>query len=322
MKRLAAWAGVLVSGVFVWLAVRHVDFHRVATALHDASYWPLAPATVVLAAAVWLRAVRWRALFDPRTRPPLAPVVSAMLIGQLFNAILPARAGEAARVVALWREAGTSRGEALATAVAERVYDVFALLVLLFAAAPFLPRVSWLPAAAVVAAALALGIVAAVVVLLRWQERPLVWLLAPPVRRGWLSAETAARAAGNVVRGLASFRHPGIALRAFSLTVVSWLGIALSSWFLLYGFGFGGGFGAGLLVTIATSLVLVLPAAPGGVGQFEAATIVAMSVFGVDRSRALSYGVVLHALNLVPYVAVGYLALHRHAQVVRRRRLA
>ena len=62
-----------------------------------------------------------------------------MLIGLLFNAILPARAGEAARVLALWREARVSRVESLATAIAERVYDIFALLVLLFVAAPFLP---------------------------------------------------------------------------------------------------------------------------------------------------------------------------------------
>lgn len=317
MRRSLAWGGVLVSGVFVWLAVRNVDFGRAGHALGEASWWPLVPALLLLVPATWLRALRWQALFDAQRRPPLAPVTHAMLIGLLFNAILPARAGEAARIVALWREAGTSRAEALATAVAERVYDVFALLVLLFVIEPFVPHVSWLGKAAVVAAVLAVLIAAMVIVLARWQEGPLLWLFrrVPPLR-----GERAEHAARNLVHGLASFRHPAVAARAFALTVLSWLVLGVSAWLLLVGFHFGLGYGAGLLATIASALVLVIPAAPGGVGQVEAAAIVALSVFGVDRSRALSYGVVLHAVNLLPYLAAGYVALQRHARAVRLRR--
>jgi uncharacterized membrane protein YbhN (UPF0104 family) len=108
-RRLAAWAGVLVSGVFVWLAVRDVDFGLVARALREAEWWPLVPALAALAVATLLRAVRWQALFHGETRPPLPAVTRAMLVGLLFNSILPARAGEAARIVAHYRETGTTR---------------------------------------------------------------------------------------------------------------------------------------------------------------------------------------------------------------------
>jgi uncharacterized protein (TIRG00374 family) len=315
VKRAATWGGVLVSGVFVWLALRNVDFAEAWNALRAASYWLLIPSLLVLAVANVLRALRWQALFERERRPPLAAITNAMLIGLLFNSILPARAGEAARVVALWREAGVSRLEALATAVAERVYDVFALLVLLFVAAPFLPEVSWLGKAAVLAAVLAVALIATIFVLLRWHARPLVFVL-----RRVMPLEQAERRGDDLVRGLASFRHPATAARALALTLASWLAIAASAWLLLLGFHFGLGFEAGLLATIATALVLVIPAAPGGVGQFEAAAIVALSAFGVARSPALSFGIVLHAVNLVPYLLAGYIALRRHAVAVRRRR--
>jgi uncharacterized membrane protein YbhN (UPF0104 family) len=317
VKRLLPWAGVLVSGVFVWLSLRHVDLGRAGHALATADWWWVVPAVLLLVPGTWLRALRWQALFDPRTRPPFAPVLHAMLIGLLFNAILPARAGEAARILALWREAGTSRVETLATAVAERVYDVFALLVLLFCLEPFVPQVSWLGKAAVAAAGLAALIAATAFVLARWQEAPLLWLFRRvPLLRG----ERWDRGAANLVHGLASFRRPAIAARAFALTVASWLVLGATAWLLLYAFHFHLGYGAGLLATIASALVLVVPAAPGGVGQIEAAAIVALSVFGVDRSPALSYGIVLHAVNLLPYLAAGYLALQLHASAVRRRR--
>ena len=63
--------------------------------------------------------------------PPVDRVVTgAVLIGYFFNTILPARAGEAARVVVLKQRAGTPRFEAVGTVGAERVLDVLVLLVL------------------------------------------------------------------------------------------------------------------------------------------------------------------------------------------------
>jgi uncharacterized membrane protein YbhN (UPF0104 family) len=317
MRRLGLWVGLLGSLAFMWLALRGVDFDRVVHTLRTASYWPLLPAVAVLALATWLRAVRWQALFDHRTRPSMGPVMNAMLIGLLFNSILPARAGEAARILALWREAGTSRAEAAATAVAERVYDVFALLGLLFVAAPFLPHVAWLGRAAVLAAAAVVGLAALIVVLVRWEGRPLLFIAA---RVPIVGGDRAEGVAANAVQGLTSFRRPRIAFVAFALTLLSWLVLALSAWLLLVGFGFDLGFGAALLVTIASALVLVIPAGPGGVGQFEAATVVALGAFHVDRSHALSYAVVFHALNLIPYLPAGYIALYRHSASVRARR--
>ena len=66
---------------------------------------------------------------------------------------------------------------------------------------------------------------------------------------------------------------------------------------------------AGLLVVVATNLVLILPSSPGALGVFEAATVVALKAFGVDDSLALSYALVLHALNLLPYIAAGAFVL-------------
>ena len=98
----------------------------------------------MLVAANPVRALRWQQLFAAETRPPLGPVTSAMLIGLAVNMLLPLRAGEAARIVALGRSAGVSRVESLGTVALERVLDVFCLLLLLFAALPWLPEISWL----------------------------------------------------------------------------------------------------------------------------------------------------------------------------------
>jgi len=131
--------GACVTALFAYLAIRNVRFEDVVESLRGREYWLLFPSVLVLAAAIAIRGVRWWSLFPAESRPPLKPVLSSLLIGYFFNNILPARAGEAARVVALHQLTRTSRAEAAATVVLERAYDVLSLLVLLFAALPGFP---------------------------------------------------------------------------------------------------------------------------------------------------------------------------------------
>jgi uncharacterized protein (TIRG00374 family) len=322
LRTILAWTGLLVSAGFVYLALRHVHWGKTWDALEASDYLYLLPSLAILAAAVLLRVLRWSVLFAPGTRPPFGALTRALLIGYFFNNVLPARAGEVARVVALHQRANTSRAQAAGTVVAERAYDVLVLLLLLFAAVPFLPDVSWLNRAIVLAAALAVALVVIVLALAIWQERPVRFLFRPLARTRWVSLARTERAAENLVHGLAAFRRPALALRVMALTALSWLVLALSGWMLLIGFHLRGGFGAALLVVIATNIAMILPSSPGAIGIYEAATILALSAYGIARSPALSYALVLHAVNLFPYLVVGYLVLHHHALELRRGMLA
>jgi glycosyltransferase 2 family protein len=319
-RQASLWVGLLVSLVFAYLAVRDVDAAAFGTALREMEYWVLAPAALVLALAIFLRAVRWRLLFAPRHRPSTSAITTSLLIGYLFNNILPARAGEAARIIALKQRAGTARFEALGTVVAERALDVVCLIVLLFAVAPTLPGVDWLPRALAVGGGLSLGLVALLIAMAFYGHRPARLLLRPLSLLPGISGERSESAATNLVHGFSFLRRPASAVAAVLLTLVSWLLIALSFWLCLLGFDFGLGFEAGLLVVVAVNLAMILPSGPAAVGVFEAATLVALGVFGVDRSSAFSYAVVVHALNVIPFIVVGYLVLHQHAIAVRRGR--
>ncbi|HUP32692.1 MAG TPA: lysylphosphatidylglycerol synthase transmembrane domain-containing protein [Gaiellaceae bacterium] len=197
------WLSIAVSALLGFLALRNAHPDQVWEALRSSTYVWLAPAFAVFSVGIFLRAVRWRFLFHRSTRPSLGATSSAMLIGYLFNNILPLRAGEAARIVALKQSAGVSRSESTATVVLERAYDVLTLLVLLLALQPWLPDVSWLRAAAVFALVLALGLATAAVVLLVWGVRPLRFLLRPLARLPFLDDDRLDSGAESLARGLA-----------------------------------------------------------------------------------------------------------------------
>jgi glycosyltransferase 2 family protein len=314
-------AGLAASLLLTYLALRDIDFGAFLDALAGGDPALYLASFGVFAAAYAVRVVRWWVLFDAGARPPFPALVRALLVGDFLTSLLPVlRLGEVARVVVLRREARTPRSVGLGTVVAERTYDSVALLLLLFAALPFAPPVTWLRSAAVTLAVLAVGLVLTLVVLWRFGSRPLEFVLRPLARLPGFSRARTDLAAGGVLRGLSGLRNVRMALAAFTLSVVSWLGIAFSFTLALRGVGLELGLDAGILVAVATTFSLLLPALPASVGIFEAAALVALEPYGVDEAQALSGAVVIHVLSFVPFLILGPLALRRPARATNRLR--
>jgi uncharacterized protein (TIRG00374 family) len=305
-RPLLIFAGAVVTIAGMGLALDGVALPDAADALAESNLWWLVPSFAVFACGVGLRGLRWWALFHADKRPPLHEVTRALLVGYFFNNILPLRAGEAARVISLHGRTQTSRAETLGTVVAERVFDLLALLGILFAAYPWLPALSWIRAAVVFAAVVIVAVAVLVFVLVRWEDRAIHWLLSPlrRIRRDGF-AERVELAAINATRGLNAIRDPRVALEALALTVASWVMLSFSYWILMHGFSLDLPFSAGLLVTVTINMGLVLPSSPAAIGVFEAATVIALKAFDVPQAEALSYALVLHLLNLVPFLVVG-----------------
>jgi hypothetical protein len=305
--------GLAVSVLFGWLALRAVPLDDLGKALVEADYRWLVPAGVALAVALWLRAMRWRALFVGDDRRLVTPAVAfwTVVIGLCFNSLLPARAGELARAVALNHETGIPRTQALVGIVVERVLDVATLAVLLLAALVLLPSDDLVDDLATASAVLLVVIVAAAVLAARLRRRlraPAARLLRRVPVFGGVRTE---RTLQSVARGSGAVLKPRVAGPALAWTLASWLALAVSNWCCMQAFSRDWPWHAALFVLIVTNLAMVVPATAGSIGVFEAATRLALAAYGVGASAALSYAIVLHALNLVPYILLGAVALGR-----------
>lgn len=63
--------------------------------------------------------------------------------------------------------------------------------------------------------------------------------------------------------------------------------------------------GAALFVLLVRQVGNLPPAAPGRIGIFEYTVIVALAAFGMARTPALSYAVMLHVVAQVPKIILG-----------------
>jgi glycosyltransferase 2 family protein len=313
-------AMVAVTLLFSYVALSDIDLSLAWRALRTSDYWWLAAALIAFGLGNVARALRWRSLFARGRRPPLAAVTNAMMVGYLYNSIMPARAGEAARVVVLTQRSSTAPVEIVGTVVLERLYDVLAILVMFFAAEPWLAHVSWFGAAALAALVLIALIVLAATVLAVCGDRPLRLLLRPLGRLSLFSGERLEQTLAELTHGLSGLRRVGSAIEAFVWTIAAWLLTALCAYLVSLAFHLELPFACGVLVAVAIGLGMILPSPPAAVGVFEGAALIALTAYRIPHSSALPYAVVLHLVNFVPFVLVGALVLHHNSRHPRRSR--
>ncbi len=311
---LLTTATVVVTVVFSYVALSDINFSEVWRALRSCDYWWLIPALVAFGLGSVARAMRWRSLFAPGRRPPPGPTLDATMIGYFYNNIMPARAGEAARVVVLTRRSAAPLIETVGTIVVERLYDIVAILAIFFVAQPWLPHVSWFKAAAIAALALALAITAIAAVLVLYGERPLRFLLRPLGRLPLFSEDRLEKTVTELAHGLSGLRNREVAVEAFLWTILAWMLTALCSYLVSVAFHLHLPFACGVLVAVAVGLSMILPSPPAAIGVFEGAAILALKTYGLPKSTILPYALVLHAVNFVPYVLIGAWLLHYNAR--------
>jgi uncharacterized membrane protein YbhN (UPF0104 family) len=87
-------------------------------------------------------------------------------------------------------------------------------------------------------------------------------------------------------------------LAILALTSVIWAVALATLWVLL-------GLLAGITVLVLTCIGIALPAAPGFIGNYHYASVVALGLFGVGKDIALAYAILLHFLTLAVLVIMG-----------------
>jgi uncharacterized protein (TIRG00374 family) len=315
--------GAILTVLLLAWALRDVSPSGVWAAMAGARPLWLLFAVSALLLSFAVRARRWQTLLGDFGRSaPFGALHSAVYVGFAANNLLPARAGEVLRAVALHRAGGVRLGPALGSVVAERVLDGFAVLFVL--GALFWGADLGLAAGArgdrvVFAGVAVLGLAAAVAVALRWPDA-----LASGVEGvvGRVASEERARAArrgvAGVLEGLAGLRSARTGVRAAAETLLMWGLISFTYWFSLLAFGLEGpGWTGGLWVMCATALAMAVPSAPGHFGTYEAGVRLALGVYGIHPDRMVAYAVGLHLLLYVVVTGVG-LALAVRLGLLRR----
>ena len=283
--------------------------------------WVLAAVGLLLFEFV-LRAWRWQVLLRPGGPVPLRHLLVAQIIGAAANTVLPLRAGELAKPWVAARRTGRPISTVVATAVMERIYDLFGLLTVLVTMAAVLPSeaqarpehaglVLTIKAWGAAFGGIALTCMGVFFVLATREQAARgrflqILRLGPPAVRplflGLFDGFVAGLGNTRDLRGLA---------QAAALSAWLWFDGALAIWCLFQAFSMELPFGAACFTASAIALTVALPQAPGFLGVFHVAMEKTIQLWGEAEPTAEGFALVFWAVSFLPVTSVGLLAWAR-----------
>ena len=257
----------------------------------------IAVGAALYALATMVRAERWHSVLAlTGISAARRDCYGLTVVGYMGNNVLPARAGEALRVVLLDQRVGAGKRVVLGTIVAERLLDVVVLAgIFLFTVygvldGDVLPTDRPLLIAGV--AAVVLGMVAAGLLFMR--------------RRGGLGRlRDFARPLAGASRALLGRTGALLLLATIGLWALEggvYLVVARAVEVNISTSG-------ALYLVALTNFVAALPAAPGSIGTFDAAVAFGAKAIGATGAQAISYLLLLRFVLYVPITIVGLVVL-------------
>lgn len=297
------------GGTLAWV-LRGLDWRALRQTLGAAHYEWVALAVLCVIAVALVKAVRWHALFRATDQPAaFGDVLSALLIAQMINVLIPVRLGEILRI-ALMKQSGQSGATTLSTIAIEKALDLvaagsIALTLVSLALAPEWLR-QWTNSTLLFGVMLSSGLV------LTWYAR--AWLATQCARLfamgGCLPAQ--ARGVRIVTRALEAFgalTHARALTQMIVWTTLAWFFSLAMMLILFTAFDLNAPFAAAIVLMLALTFSNIVPAPPGLIGVMHAIAVIVLGGYGISSSAALGFGIVLNVVAIAPLIVLGGLAL-------------
>lgn len=308
-------SGFVLSALFLWLALRQVDWKALSFSFSTIKYTPVFLCASALSIGIMMRGVRWH-LIAGFPKSERHNFLRATNMGVFANMLLPARAGEFIRVITLVRLTGSSLSTPLASALIDRLVDLFVLLSTAFALFLFLPISGLLDKWLFFFAAIGCAVIVLVFLyarnsevkvslisglsnrfLYRWSIRTEVFFaeFRTELRRllsSWLSIELVFLA---VFILFADYCAVLAVFQAFSLNLA---------------------FEAPLLFWVFLAVGSSLPSTPGYVGVYQIAAVWSLSFYSVPAAVSVALATTLQLVTLI--VAFSMVGVEAGASIIRR----
>jgi uncharacterized protein (TIRG00374 family) len=292
----------------IWL-VATTNWAEVWTALALADYRLVFLAVALVLITIPMRAARWRLLFPGSKRPPMGLLIKAMLVGQSLNVLGPARLGDLVKAALVDTE---HPAFVLGTQLVRLVLDLCAVgfLVLILTFQVRLPY-WWRGPGELLQLTAALALIGLIGLILgrRQLTRLVSWIgRRLPKWRG-RSTEEIGQA---FVRCLEVVAKPTILPVALLWTAVIWAVYGTINLILLGAVGEVPEWPAAFFVLVILQLGIAVPSSPGRIGVFHYLSVQALAAFGIERSPAVSFAVILHLASVMLPIVVATLLIWRH----------
>ena len=302
-RRLRTLAGYLLAAAGLIWVFHDVEPGPMLRAVRDLRWTWVGFAIAIDILTYMTQGLRWRLLLKPIGELRWLDAVRAIYAGLFASEVLPMRPGEVLRAFLVSKQLNTPVSTVFPSIMVERLFDGVWLAIGIGVVAMLMP----LPADLLHA-----GDVLGVLILVAAG-----WFLYEVLRlhddRGAAPVTSAAPPVGRVERFRRHFRQIGRRPEtyvAFGVSPVLLLGQILAFWLVAIAYPpLHLAFWAAAATLIVIHLGTAIPNAPANVGTYQFFCVVALTLFGVDKTIATGFSVVVFVALTLPLWLLGSLAL-------------
>jgi glycosyltransferase 2 family protein len=329
VKRLLGY--LFAAACLVWV-FHDIDFHEFAAHAKSIAWWAVAVGIACDILSYVCQGFRWKMLLRPTGELPVIRTTQAIYAGLFTNEMVPLRAGEIVRMFLVARWLGVEFIAILPSYLVGRMFDAIWLGIAVGLAALFVP----LPHRLIVGEE-ALGVIilvlTAVFVLAVAKKKKSIGA-SPSAKQGKPPGASAAVEQGQSIGSSAAaraVRRPrflprlvaetagGLAkigvTRGFFLAALGSAGILvfqmLAFWLIMVAMDLPLSIWQGAVALLIVHMGTAIPNAPSNVGSYQFFTVVALAIFGVDKTAAASFSVVAFVLLTIPLWLIGFAAIRK-----------
>jgi len=292
----------------MYLSVKGLDFSEIKTSLQSVNYIYLFPALILVILLLLLRSYRWGVILSPLIKYDQKTLFVITAIGFMVVSIIPARIGELARPYLVKQKNSIKISSTIATVVVERIFDLLAMMFILFVVILVIPLPATLFNSGVTLLVVSITAFMCLIFLAVKKEFSLnkadiIFEKLPDKPAAFLK-----RLLHSFVEGLQILPDIKKTLYLFFLSVLVWVANSVTFYVMFYAFGFELSFINACALMVVAAISVILPA-PGFVGTFHYACILGLSYFGIAKAEAASYAVLTHVMQIVPIIVLGFIFL-------------
>jgi uncharacterized protein (TIRG00374 family) len=314
-KNWKLWVGVLISALFVYLALRKVDAARMWMVMASADPFLLFVAILITLFQYVIRAWRWAILVEPIKRTSFTNRLYAILIGFAANCLLPARLGEFIRANYLGQTENMSSSSSFGTIVVERLFDGFTLLlILLIGLIGTTFPVDWRSLSSSLRGTgffLLFLYVFLIVFLVGFKYNAkrflslldrLLFLVPHQFRSKIINV------IWNFSLGLVLVKNPSSWVLAIFYSCLLWFSCLCQIQLVEHAIGLTLPTIAPFMIMAMASFGVMIPSAPGFIGTFHLSVQYGFLLYGVTKEEALSAAILWHGAFFFPTILLGFIS--------------
>lgn len=314
-KNVRRWLpGVLISIVALFLVFQLTTFQDLARAFSQVRPLNLAIAVIISVASMLVRGAAWKVLLN--NRPTLFQSFFMINEGYLLNNLFPLRAGEIGRAVFMGKAINVSPFHVLSSIIIERAFDLIVAAAMLLSTLPLVLKVEWARPAGTATLGLMLLLILALYLMARFSDK--VHALALKIGGRWkLFNRIVIPQLDSLLDGLSAltnWRQFMLSVFLIGLTWVGWLSVY---YVMILPIAPNAPLWWALFADSILALGVAVPSAPAGLGVYEAAMVLALTVLGIAQPVALAYAIIMHFMQFAITGLFGLWGLLRERRSIR-----